>query len=390
MFVSRIAYTDWRNIASASVSLERGVNVLWGANAQGKSNILEGLYYFARGRSFRGARERELVRFGADFARAVLAFRKDGYENDTELEAVIPLSGKKRLLRGGAPLSSASEMIGSFRAVLFCPANLSLVSGGPAERRMFLDIALSQLSPAYLRELRAYTRLLSERNALLRRAADGQRVEPTEWAVYDEAMSRAGAVIAAYRNDYVLLLREASERYFAGMTGGAEVPGLIYASHCYDERLPRPLSVPGSWEEPDPAPLYDRLVRNREREIAAGSTLWGIHRDDVSLTLNGADAKIYASQGQQRSLVLSLKLGEAEIAAQVGREAPVILLDDVFSELDESRRRYLLDSLGLSGESGKPEQMRQIIITSCEPDVIPGSQAAHVHFRRVEGGTVTE
>lgn len=394
MTVTSIVYENWRNVAAARVEFSPGINVLWGMNAQGKSNILEGIYFFARGRSFRGVRERELVRFGEPFARAALAFRRDGYENDTLLEAVLPAAGKKKLFRNGAPLSSSAEMLGSFRAVLFTPANLSVVTGGPAERRAFLDIALSQISGDYLSWLRRSAKLLAERNALIKRAADGERVTHEEWEVYAESMAECGAWIAAYRREYVGLLSGAVERYFAGMTGGAEIPGLLYQSHALpdDGDTPRPLTDPAGAERkrPDPAPLYAKLTANREREIAAGSSLWGIHKDDVLLTLNDREARAYASQGQQRSFVLSMKLGEAEIARTIGGEYPAVLLDDVFSELDENRRRYILDALSAEYGGEGESSPRQIIITSCEPDVIPGARASRVRFHRVERGRVAE
>ena len=382
MFVASVSYENFRNLAAAQVDFREGINVLWGDNAQGKSNILEGIYYFARGRSFRGAKERELVRFGADFARASLSFRREGYEADTTLEAALPLNGKKKLWRNGAPLSSAAEMLGSFRAVLFCPANLSVVSGGPAERRAFLDIALSQISGDYLACLRRYTKILAERNALIRRAGDGEPVSREEWEVYADGLAAQGVRIAAYRREYVRLLSDTVGRYFAEMSGGGEVPGVTYQSHADADGLPEPLCHPGA-ADADPGPLRERLTANREREIAAGGTLWGTHKDDVVLTLNGRDARIYGSQGQQRSVVLAMKLAEAEIARQIGGETPVILLDDVFSELDEHRRRFILDTLASPGRGA-----RQIIVTSCEPDVIPGSRAEHVLFRRVKNGEV--
>ena len=385
MYVTSVNYTNWRNISETCVPLKPGINVLWGMNAQGKSNILEGIYYFARGRSFRGVRERELIRFGSEYARASLSFRRDGYEIDTVLDATLPLTGKKKLCKNGAPLSSSAEMLGTFRAVLFSPANLAVVTGGPAERRAFLDIALSQVSGEYLAHLRRYAKILAERNALIRRAGDGEFVSREEWDVYAEGLSVSGAWIAAYRKEYVKLLGEAVARYFSGMTGGAEIPALIYRSHADYDGIPEPLLSPSA--APDNRPLYEKLTANREREIAAGTTLWGTHKDDVELILNGREARTYGSQGQQRSMVLSMKLGEAEIASTVGGETPVILLDDVFSELDENRRRYILDSL--TGENGK-EDGRQIIITSCEPDVIPGNRAEHVHFLRVNEGKVLE
>lgn len=380
MTVSKVIYQNWRNIEQCEVDLKPGINVLWGNNAQGKSNILEGIYYFARGRSFRGARDRELIRFGESFANAAIDFRKDGYTGDTRLMAAIPLNGKKKLYRNGAALTSAAEMMGSFRAVLFCPSNLTIVTGGPAERRTFLDIAISQLSGAYLTWLRRYTKILTERNALIKRAKDGERVTVEEWAVYAEGLSECGAWIAAYRNEYVKMLSEAVGRYFQGMTGGREVPAMEYTSHALYDGIPMPLTVT---DAPDRTILCEKLMNNVEREVAAGVTLWGIHKDDVILSLNGREARLYGSQGQQRSIVLSMKLAEAEIANQIGGEYPVILLDDVFSELDDSRRSYILDTLGSDGDS-----TRQIIITSCEPDVIPGHRAAYVCFNRVAEGSI--
>lgn len=378
MTVSHVEYLDWRNMSECAVSLGEGVNVLWGMNAQGKSNILEGIYYFARGRSFRGAKDRELIRFGSDFTRATLSFRRDGYENDTVLEAVIPKNGKKHLFRGGAPLSSPSEMMGSFRAVLFCPAHLSMVTGGPLERRTFMDIAISQLSGTYLSCLRRYAKVLAERNTLLKNASSGTRVSDGEWDVYARQMAYYGTWISAYRAEYAEYLGEAVVRYFDGMTGGREIPELTYVSHALTEGMPRPLSEPA--EEPVSDVLYEKLTSNIDREIIVGSTLWGVHKDDIRLSLNGKEAKLYASQGQQRSIVLSIKLAEAEISKKLGGEYPAILLDDVFSELDESRRSYILSSL----------EGRQIIVTSCEPDIIPSSRSNGVTFRRVEGGVITE
>lgn len=380
MTVSKVIYQNWRNIEQCEVDLKPGINVLWGNNAQGKSNILEGIYYFARGRSFRGAKDRELIRFGESFANAAIDFRKDGYTGDTRLMASIPLTGKKKLYRNGAALTSAAEMMGSFRAVLFCPSNLTIVTGGPAERRTFLDIAISQLSGAYLTWLRRYTKILTERNALIKRAKDGERVTVEEWAVYAEGLSECGAWIAAYRNEYVKMLSDAVERYFGGMTGGREVPSMEYTSHALYDGIPMPLT---SADVPDRTILCEKLMNNVEREVAAGVTLWGIHKDDVVLNLNGREARLYGSQGQQRSIVLSMKLAEAEIANRIGGEYPVILLDDVFSELDDSRRSYILDTLGSEGDN-----TRQIIITSCEPDVIPGHRAAYVCFNRVAEGSI--
>lgn len=388
MLVNSAAFTSWRNIENCRVEFSRGINVLWGFNAQGKSNILEGIYYFARGRSFRGAKDKELVNFGGDFAKTELRCRREGYDNDTVLEVTIPRTGKKRLMKNSSPLTSAAEMMGIFRAVLFCPRDLAVVTGGPLERRTFLDVALSQLSETYLTYLRRYTKALAERNALLKRAADGYTVTSAEWETYANIMAECAAVICAYRRDYVDMLSDEVEKYFGEMTSGLEKPDLVYTSHALYDGIPKILS--GLFVMPQPI-LAEKLMKNIEREIAAGSTLWGIHKDDIALSVNGMEAKLYASQGQQRSISLALKLGEAEIAYKLSGEYPVILLDDVFSELDENRRRYILTSLSESADPDKTKQ-RQIIITSCEPDIIPDDisrgELSHVTFRRVINGSV--
>lgn len=387
MIITQIRYTDYRNLHDCSVQLCEGMNVLYGRNAQGKSNILEGVYYFARGRSFRGAHDRELIRFSAPGARLCLSFMREEHQYPTELEVYLPRNGKKRFSKNGAPLSSVVEMLGNFRAVLFCPAHLSMVTGGPLERRTFLDIAISQLSRTYLTCLRRYVRLLAERNALIRLSQDGRMVSEEEWAVYEEGLAEMGAMIGAYRREYTTLLSASVQDYFDGLNAfgdpcGAENPGVHYQSHSYAETDAPTAFLTGAEVTP-PADisgrLREKLSANREREIAAGTTLYGIHKDDIRLTLNDREAKLYASQGQQRSLILALKLAEGGIAGKIGGETPVFLLDDVFSELDERRRAYMLEML-----TG-----RQIIVTSCEPEVIPARyRSSHITFHEVRAGSV--
>ncbi len=383
MKANKITFENFRNIASAEVEFSPGVNVLWGENAQGKSNILEGIYYFSRGKSFRGVPDKLLVRMGEDFACAELSCRADGDMYDTALKAVIPRAGRKRLTRGGAPLSGVRELVGSFRAVLFSPEHLALVSGSPAERRSFLDIAIAQLFPRYVAALSAYTHTLTERNALLRYAAEGGAVSSQQWDVYAEQLARSGACIAAARAAYTERLSHHAQKCFAEMTEGREVPCLTYtgigAEHCVPTRIDGDVHERAAHPTPALAQaIYDGLCRERQREIAAGTTLHGVHRDDIAITLNGEAAKLYASQGQTRSLALSMKLGEGALSRALGGEEPVYLLDDVFSELDAGRRRYLLSALG----------ERQVIITSCEPDTAL-SRLSHVAVFEVRAGTVS-
>lgn len=364
MICSSISFCNYRNISLETVSFSEGVNVLWGDNAQGKSNILEGIYFFARGRSFRGARERELIRFGEKTAQLSLTFQKEGATYPVTLEADLPQVGKKVLRRGGARLSGIREMIGNFRAVLFCPMHLSLVGGGPALRRNFLDIALSQLYPAYLDSLSRYNRILSQRNALIKA---GGSADAAVWEVYARQLAHLGADIAARRCVYMREIGSHVAEVFAEMTGGKETPRLTYQSGALPEGDADEAEIRCAGEER----LFAALTGSIEREIRYGATLYGIHKDDIAIRLNEREAKAYASQGQQRSLALAMKLAEGEMAKCVGGEYPVFLLDDVLSELDGQRRAFILQAL-----TG-----RQIIVTSCEPAYFGADTVQMLHVQ---------
>ncbi len=351
MICSSISFCNYRNISLETVSFSPGVNVLWGDNAQGKSNILEGIYFFARGRSFRGARERELIRFGEKHAGLSLTFQKAGAQYPVTLEAELPQTGKKALRRGGARLSGVRELIGAFRAVLFCPLHLSLVGGGPALRRNFLDIALSQLYPGYLDSLSRYNRILIQRNALIK---SGGSTDTAVWEVYARQLARLGADIAARRHTYMQALEAHVRGIFEGMTDGRETARLTYQSGAIPEGdTPDEAQIRKEGE----ARLFFSLTGSIEREMRYGATLYGTHKDDIAIRLNDKVARTYASQGQQRSLALAMKLAEGELARDIGGEYPVFLLDDVLSELDGQRRSFILQAL----------TDRQIIVTSCEP-----------------------
>jgi len=394
-----IEFENFRNIESDKVSFSDGINVLWGKNAQGKSNVLEAVYYFARGRSFRGAKDRDMIMFGRDFAKFSAKCRKDSSEYDTALEVVIPADEKmkKRVSRNGAPISGIGELIGSFRAVLFCPAHLSLVSGTPGGRRSFLDIAISQLSKEYMSKLSEYKRLLLQRNAALKSAAKGEIVPAALWETYAEQMAISASRIASYRFEYMSMLSEEMNRLFKEMTHGTEVPSLSYTSHSIKKNGTEEVGADGDESDAErgeieaaqldgfgktqiePSCLYDKLTSDLEREIKHGSTMWGAHKDDVRIKLNGRDAKVFASQGQMRSLALTMKLSEGELSHAIGGEKPVILLDDVLSELDGDRRDFVLGSLG----------NRQIIVTSCEPSLFD-SAGKDVSLLHVESGKISQ
>jgi DNA replication and repair protein RecF len=259
-----------------------------------------------------------------------------------------------------------SELVGSFKAVLFCPEHLSLIKDGPAERRQFLDIAISGLEPAYLFALQRYNRILKQRNALIKEAEKNPADFKETVAIWSSQLAKEGAYIAKSRERYVKRLSFYVEECFADMTGSKEKPGLFYHG-CGGKDFNEYEDVQKTEEA-----LYRRLCENHEREIGAGATLYGIHKDDIEVYLNERTARIYCSQGQQRSLALALKIAEAELIKEDFGEYPVLLFDDVLSELDGGRRAYLLGKI-----KGK-----QVILTTCEKEEF---LSAHRIF--VKGGT---
>lgn len=425
MVIEEVSYRNFRNIARARVEFAPGTNVIWGQNAQGKTNVLEGIYFFARGKSFRATAEKELVRLGERDADASVTFHREQGGRAESLSAHIPVSGRKTLERDGIALSGVSEMLGEFCAVLFAPSHLALVSGSPGERRSFLDIAIAQLLPAYIINLRRYNRVLEQRNALIRQASQGIRVTDAEWESFADVMADFGAYIAAARLNYVSNLVPRVSDILRDMTLGAEGAELLYKTQAIpkdggdsavytdgvaytngavhtdgvahvddvadkdadaaDGADAAGLVAPGL---PDRKPLWgisaDSAVRahlksllcdNLEREIRAGFSLYGVHKDDVTIRLDGLDARQFCSQGQKRSLSLAMKLAEGEISRAASGEYPVFLLDDVLSELDGTRRDYILSSLA----------GRQIIVTSCEPEVYECPSARLIE---ISGGEV--
>lgn len=366
-----ISYTNFRNVESETLTLGEGVNVIHGNNAQGKSNMLEGLYFFARGRSFRGAKEKELIRFGEKNCSLELTYTCEKHKLPTTLGAEIPSQGKKILYRNGARLTGIKEMMGNFRAVLFCPAHLALVDGGPAMRRSFLDIALGQLYPAYIDSLSDYNRTLAQRAVLLKEAQT-KTVDPYLWEVYAKRLASEGARLAARRWAYTTELSEAVAEIFCAMTDGREIPSLTYKCDFISDGM-GPDEIISEGE----SRLYEMIMGSLEKDIRYGATTYGVHRDDIAVKLNQKDAKLFASQGQKRSIALAMKLSEGDISKKLTGEYPVFLLDDVLSELDSSRRAFIMSRL-----SG-----RQIIVTSCEDELFDGDG---VNFIHVKGGRIAD
>ena len=350
MLVRELRFSGFRNLHPGQWRPCEGVNILYGDNAQGKTNLLEACWLFTGAKSFRGAKGREMVQIGAQRAELAMDFLAGGREQS----AAMVLEQRRQVSLNGVNLPSATKLAGSLCGVVFSPAHLSLIKDGPEERRRFVDSAYCQLRPGYIASLGEFHKVLSQRNALLKTWRENPPTKETAGMLelWDTALAAAGARLTVARCRYIRKLQPLAEEIYHGLSGGRETLTLKWES-----------PVLFSPEEPPPegAELARRwlgvLENGRGADRGAGFTTAGPHREDLSLALDGLPVRAYGSQGQQRSAVLALKLAEASLLQQVTEEPPVAFLDDVMSELDISRQDYILNHI----------HRWQVFITCCEP-----------------------
>lgn len=348
MIVHKCSAVDFRNIASAEVELCDGVNVLVGDNGQGKTNIIEAIYLCSVGRSFRGADENEMIRFGKSASSVSVDFSDMIRKQNVSMH--IFRDKRRQVEKNKVKITRMSDVVGCLAAVMFCPEHLGIVKEGPAARRNYLDIAISQLRPLYISSLQRYSKILKQRNKLIRDAEEDRRTFNSTVDFWSEQLAEEAAAIACMRVEYIIKARGMVSELFSDMTSGKEIASVRYAPSSKQEEqsyLDREFTK---------NKYLSLLSENHDREIGAGTTLWGIHKDDISIDLNDHPARAFASQGQQRSIALAMKLSEGEICRESRGEYPVFLLDDVLSELDSSRRDYLINRI----------KGRQVIMTTCE------------------------
>jgi DNA replication and repair protein RecF len=346
MIIKRFIANGFRNIDSCDIKFSSGTNYLYGNNAQGKTNAIEGIYIFARGRSFRSCDDKDLLGFGKEGFRIYIEYEdKDG---DGSLEYAF-FGKERRRKKNGYQVKSVKEMIGSFRAVLFYPDHLGLVKDSPEERRAFLNIAIGQCYPFYINCYSDYKSALENRNCLLKFMSKGMYVDQGEIESWSASLAQYASYIYVQRREYIKKLELYAKKIMSEISDGSESLSLVYKSDIEKENLTR---------EEVKAEYIRIFTESIERERCAGISLFGPHRDDLEILINGKSARHFASQGQQRSVVLSLKLAEGEVNREICGEYPVFLFDDVLSELDEKRKKYVLSGI----------KERQIIITGCERD----------------------
>lgn len=372
MYCKRVALKNFRNIESCSVDFCDGTNILVGENAQGKTNLLEAIFYASVGRSFRASATSEMIRFSSDSSEISIDYMSEKKEKSDNITIRIFSDKRKIVEKNHLRIDKLSDIVGSFRAVLFCPEHLSLIKDGPSERRSYLDIAISRISPKYIHLLQRYGYFLKQRNALIKSAIKDRAVFDSTIELWSEQLASVAAEISRYRVEFLKRVSLIVGECFEDMTGKKESVDITYrslAGFSEDDYFDN---------EKVKSKYFSLLSSSYEREIAMGSTLFGAHKDDIEIKINGKNARSFASQGQQRSLALALKLAEGEICKEEFSDYPVFLFDDVLSELDDTRRDYMIRYA-----TGK-----QVIITTCEVAVVDKLSADKKIF--VKNGKYTD
>ena len=325
MYISSLELADFRNIASLHMEFSQGTNILYGENAQGKTNILESLYMLSTTKSHRGVRDRDMIRFGREESHIRSLIMKGGI--DYRIDMHLRKNKSKGIAINGQRIKKASELIGILHIVFFSPEDLGIVKNGPAERRRFMDMELCQLDASYLHNLNQYNKTVENRNRLLRDIYMFPDLKET-LDVWDAQLVNFGSKIIESRRRFILDLNEIVGEIHGKLSGGREHLSLLYEPNTAAEDL------------------EERLRFSRERDIHMKTTSTGPHRDDFSFMDGEIDLRRYGSQGQQRTCALSLKLSEIDLVKKMIGHRPVLMMDDVLSELDSGRQNYLLNTIG--------------------------------------------
>ena len=324
MKIKQLKLKNYRNYDLLELDFDSSTNILYGDNAQGKTNILESIYMCGTTKSHRGTKDRDMIRFGQEEAHIEAVIDKKGvpFEIDIHLKNNSP----KGVAINKMPIRRAIELFGIVNTVFFSPEDLNIIKNGPSERRKFIDLELSQLDKVYLSDLSNYNRIVNQRNKLLKDVYDRKDLIET-LDIWDLQLVNYGKKIIDRRNKFIVELNEIVGKVHEQLTGGKEHLQIYYE--------PSASSVD----------FETNLKKNREKDIKMKSTSVGPHRDDICFMADGLDIRKFGSQGQQRTAALSLKLSEIEIVKKVINDTPILLLDDVLSELDKHRQNYLLDSI---------------------------------------------
>ena len=332
MWISKLKIQNFRNYNFSEIDLSSKINIFYGKNAQGKTNIIESIFLGSIGKSFRTNKERELIKLGEKNCDVEIDFEK----SDRDGNIKINIGDKKNIFLNGVKIKKLSELLGNINVVIFTPDDINILKGSPEERRKFLNIMISQLRPKYMHLYSLYKKTLDERNSFLK---DNENRNYDLLEIYDEKLADYGYEIYKYRNEFVNKIKEKIQIIHSNITEKKEDINIEYVSNCEDK------------EE-----FLKLLKQRRQLDFIKGYTTKGIHRDDFKIFVNQLPVDVYGSQGQNRTAVLSLKLSELQVIYDDIGENPILLLDDFMSELDEFRRKSFLENI----------KDTQVIITSTD------------------------
>ncbi len=323
MYIEKIKLQNFRNYEQLELSLNKDINIIYGNNAQGKTNILEAIFLSSFGKSFRTNKEKEMIRFNEQRCLVEIFYQK----KDRDGKVKIEISTKKQISLNGVKLKKLSELLGNINIVIFTPDDINILKDGPASRRRFLDMMIGQLRPNYVYNLNMYLKTIEQRNNYLRQIREENKPEEM-LEIWDENLAEYGEKIYIYRNEFIKKLLNKINNIHKNITDAKEEIRIEYLSNC------------------DNKENYLKLLKERRKlDIIKGYTTKGIHRDDFVIYINDKEVSTYGSQGQNRTAVLSLKLSELQVVYDEIGEYPILLLDDFMSELDEVRRKNFLNNI---------------------------------------------
>ena len=323
MYIEKIKLNNFRNYEQLELDLNKDINIIYGNNAQGKTNILEAIFLSSFGKSFRTNKEKEMIRFNEQSCLVEIFYQK----KDRDGKVKIDIGNKKQISLNGIKLKKLSELLGNINVVIFTPDDINILKDGPASRRRFLDMMIGQLRPNYVYNLNMYLKTIEQRNNYLRQIREENKPEEM-LEIWDENLAEYGEKIYIYRNEFINKILNKINNIHKNITDAKEEIRIEYLSNC------------------DNKENYLKLLKERRKlDIIKGYTTKGIHRDDFVIYINDKEVSTYGSQGQNRTAVLSLKLSELQVVYDEIGEYPILLLDDFMSELDEVRRKNFLNNI---------------------------------------------
>ena len=360
MFIESMELLNYRNYGQLHIDFHKGTNDLYGDNAQGKTNILEAVYVCCTTKSHKGSKDREIVKFGEEESHIKMIVRRDDvpYRIDMHLKK----NRTKGIAVNGIPIKKASELFGIVNVIFFSPEDLNIIKNGPSERRKFIDLELCQLNKLYVYNLVQYNKVIAQRNKLLK-DMDGTSSLKETLDIWDIQLVKFGKEVIRLRTEFIRELNELIRGIHAHLSGEKEELSILYEPNVTE------------------ALFEEMLIKNRQQELRQRLTLTGPHRDDLNFIVNGTDIRKFGSQGQQRTAALSLKLAEIELVKRTVKDYPILLLDDVLSELDSKRQEHLLSGIS---------HIQTLITCTGLDDLVNSKFEMDKIFKIVEGNVVSE